>query len=304
MNFTNPAPLHQPVLLQEVLQASSQTQARTLLDCTFGRGGHSLAFLEKFPNLKILALDQDSEAVDYGRGLEACKQGQIHMLKANFHKFPEEAGRSALAKFKKFDIILLDLGVSSPQLDREERGFSFYSRGPLDMRMDREQQETAGDILNSYSKDQLISLFKDYGEIKRPYPVVDSIFKERKKKRLETTEDFVNIIHKHVFRRRGGLHPATPYFLALRMKVNNELDGLASIKTLSSYLNEQACMLVITFHSLEDRIVKNIFKELVKEGQGTLWNKKVIRPSLQESQRNPRSRSAKLRVFQQGGSYA
>ncbi len=286
---------HTPVLLSDMLSFFPDDFApQTALDCTFGRGGHSLAFLKKYPKLKILALDRDEEAIKYGKSLGV--EDQIEFLKINFHDFSKQHSQSRL-----FDIILVDLGVSSPQLDQAERGFSFYQDGPLDMRMDREQKLTAAHVINSFSKKDLEDLFCHYGEIKRPFAVVDSIFKERQKKKFETTRELVNVIQKHISRGFSGRHPATPYFLALRMFVNQELEGLEkSLPSFLPILKTGAYLIVVTFHSLEDRIVKRGFKNFVLQGEGQLGNKKVIRPSSKERQSNPRSRSAKLRIFVKG----
>ncbi len=286
---------HIPVLLSEILSFFPENfTPQNLLDCTFGRGGHSLSFLKKYSKLKILALDRDEEAIKYGKSLGI--QNQVRFLKINFHDFSKQYSQQ-----EPFDIILMDLGVSSPQLECAERGFSFYQDGPLDMRMDRTQTLTAADVVNSFSKKQLEDLFYNYGEIKRPFAVVNSIFKERRKKRIETTKDLVNIIQKHVSRGFSGRHPATPYFLAIRMFVNQELEGLEkSLPSFLPILKTGAYFIVVTFHSLEDRIVKRAFKKFVFQSEGYLGNKKVIRPSSKERLFNPRSRSAKLRVFIKG----
>ena len=289
---------HTPVLVSEIISSVLSIKPQSFLDCTFGRGGHCRAFLDHFPEIKVLALDRDDEAIEYGE--KNFSSDQVSFLKTNFHYFSENFETLNKTSLKKFDSILIDLGVSSPQLDQGERGFSFSFDGPLDMRMDREQQQTAKDIVNGFSKSELQDLFQEYGEIKRPFNVVDTLFKERKKKPIQTTRELVQLITKHSSWDRSGRHPATPYFLALRMKVNNELDGLKCLPSLLSLLKENGRFIVISFHSLEDRIVKHTFKSFVKEKQGVLWNKKAIRPSFNERQMNKRSRSAKLRVFIKG----
>ena len=283
---------HIPVLLSDILSFfPDDFSPQKFLDCTFGRGGHSLSILKKYPQIKILALDRDEEAIEYGKSLDI--QDQIKFLKINFHDFSKQYAQQEL-----FDIVLMDLGVSSPQLEKAERGFSFYQDGPLDMRMDRDQSLTAADIVNSFSKKELEDLFCNYGEIKRPFAIVDSIFSERQKKKFKTTRDLVNVIQKHVSRGFSGRHPATPYFLALRMFVNQELEGLEkNLPSFLSVLEKGSYFIIVTFHSLEDRIVKRAFNSFVLQGEGRLGNKKVIRPSSTERQSNPRSRSAKLRVF-------
>lgn len=289
---------HYPVLLSEVLSAAQEIAPKSILDCTFGRGGHALALLSQFPKLRILALDWDEEAIQYGKKLPQASQ--IQFLQTNFHHFPEKFHSSSplCPGWRSFDMILMDLGVSSPQLDKGERGFSFYREGPLDMRMDRREKITAEDLVNGLSKRALIQLFKNYGEIKHPFSVVHAIFEERKKKRIKTTGELARLIQKVARKSRPGRHPATPYFLALRMEVNRELEGLKkSLPSFLPFLNSKGYFMVISFHSLEDRIVKHAFRGFVGNGKGLLRNKKAITPLAKERKSNPRSRSAKLRVF-------
>lgn len=285
---------HRPVLVKEVLSVFPDPPL-SLLDCTFGRGGHSQAFLRAFPEIKILALDRDLEAIEYGKKqLPPLFKNRLKLQNINFHDFPIKTDC-----YSFFDGILMDLGVSSPQLENPKRGFSFYRKGPLDMRMDEKKQTLkAKDILNDSSKEELIHLFKEYGEIPNPFPVINHLITERKKKEIESVEEFVKIILRHNFWNGRNLHPATAYFLALRIKVNNELEGLNFC--LEPYLNllkHGGKFMIISFHSLEDRIIKQSFKNFVKTKKGSLWNKKTIKPSLEEIKSNPRSRSAKLRVF-------
>lgn len=286
--------LHTPVLVSELMDLLSKKAPQRILDCTFGRGGHSLAFLQKFPKLEITALDCDAEAIEYGTDLKEVKEGKINLLKKNFYDFASSSSNK-----QQYDLILMDLGVSSPQLDESARGFSFYQEGPLDMRMDREQTFKASDIINNWSKKDLIRLFQNYGEIRSPYKVVSVILEKRKKKKFENTMELSQLIKKHWSRRVKNKHPATTWFLALRMAVNQELEGLKScLPGFLPLLKKQGYLVVISFHSLEDRIVKESFRQFSIEGKGRLWNKKVIRPSLEERKQNPRSQSAKMRVFQ------
>ena len=289
---------HRPVLLSEVLSAAHEIVPKSILDCTFGRGGHASALLSQFPKLRILALDWDEEAIQYGKKLPQASR--IQFLRTNFHHFPEKFRSSSplFTEWGSFDMILMDLGVSSPQLNKGERGFSFYRDGPLDMRMDQREQVTAEDLVNGLSKRELIQLFRNYGEVKYPFSVVHAIFEERKKKRIKTTGELARLIQKVVRKSRPGRHPATPYFLALRMEVNGELEGLKeSLPSFLPFLNLKGYFIVISFHSLEDRIVKHSFKGFVENNEGFLWNKKARTPSIKEIKSNPRSRSAKLRVF-------
>ena len=284
---------HTPVLVEELLSLFSKKKPpQKMLDCTFGRGGHSLAFLKEFPKTDITGLDCDEQAMEYGSTLKEVREGKIKLLKKNFHHFAKSEGQK-----ETYNMILMDLGVSSPQLDEKERGFSFYQDGPLDMRMDREQELKADNIINSWSKQELVRLFQSYGEIKKPYKVVSAILKQRRKKKFEGTLELAHLIQKH--QKAFGRHPATPWFLALRMAVNQELEGLEKcLPDFLPLLKNQGYFALISFHSLEDRIAKRAFRQFVSEERGRLWNKKVIRPTASEKNQNPRSRSAKMRVFQ------
>ena len=285
---------HTPVLVSELMAVFSKNHPpEKILDCTFGMGGHSLALLKTFSQVHITALDCDDEAVQYGSSLKEVKEGQIKLLKYNFHNFV-----SSSEPKETYDLVLMDLGVSSPQLDQKDRGFSFYQKGPLDMRMDRELKFKASDIVNSWGKKELVRLFQTYGEIRSPYKVVEAILRRRRKEKFKDTMELSHLIQQHWTRRGRKNHPATPWFLALRMEVNQELEGLSTcLPDFLPLLRGGGCFVVISFHSLEDRIVKKAFRQFVAEGQGTLWNKKVIRPSLEERTQNPRSSSAKMRVF-------
>jgi 16S rRNA (cytosine1402-N4)-methyltransferase len=287
--------LHKPVLLQEILnQIQQPTQTPWGLDVTFGRGGHTRAILETFPEMKVLATDRDREAIEFGAQefkpwIEA---GRLKLLQHDFHQPPPTAPEGSGYAF-----ILADLGVSSPQLDEARRGFSFYHDGPLDMRMDQSHGSTAADILAQWSGPDLIELFRTYGEISRPGRVVERILEARKAKPFTSTLELANLIEKAEGWARKGHHPATRYFLALRLVVNEELSELRrAIESMMSLLARRGRLMIISFHSLEDRIIKYAFKENL--ALGSLVNKKVIVPSREEERGNPRARSAKLRVFE------
>ncbi len=287
---------HKSVLVNEVLMHYQENYV-SMLDATFGRGGHSLALKKRWPHLKIIALDQDHQAVDWGKKHFQLSNCSIHHL--NFHYFHPKKEEFFLKYSIQdgLDMILLDLGPSSPQLDEPERGFSFYKEGPLDMRMNQDIQQTAEEIIHQSTEEELIQIFKELGEVKNPRPVVRSILRERKKQKIESTVKLARLIEKTTPWRNK--HPATPYFLALRLKVNNELEGLReSLPFLIQSLRNQGRIFVITFHSLEACIVKQVFKQSCLKNEGVLVNKKVIRPSREEVLSNPRSRSAQLRIFQ------
>jgi 16S rRNA (cytosine1402-N4)-methyltransferase len=287
--------MHEPVLLKEVIEFARAIEPRSILDGTFGRGGHTRALLEACPEAVVTAIDQDDEAIQFGESeFQAdINKGRLHLKHFNFHQISSLESRPK----EGFDVILLDLGVSSPQLDQGERGFSFYHDGPLDMRMDRSLDVTAADVINTWPEVELNNLFIQYGEVRRPQRVVRAIVQDRKQKQFTTTRELAGLIERVEGWKRKGHHPATTYFLALRMAVNNELSGLeACIPGLLGALSSKGRLLVITFHSLEDRIIKYAFREAPELGVPLF--KKVIVPSREEQKRNPRARSAKLRIFQ------
>ena len=300
----NSQKLHIPVLLEPILNFISEIEGpvRYGLDGTFGRGGHSIAFFDKFKDLKIIGFDHDQQAIDYANEnyKELIDSKKLSLIHDNFSNVEEH--KTQLDEFcdhKKFDFILLDLGVSSPQLDEAERGFSFYHDGPLDMRMDQRLELTAADIVNTYSEQELIDIFKELGEVRRPYRIVKAILHDRKQEDFTTTRQLASMIERVEGWRKKGMHPATLYFMGLRLAVNNELDVIKqSIPKMLGWLRPGGRLLIISFHSLEDRIVKWAFKDL--QNQGRIITKKVIQAEQQEIQQNSRSRSAKLRVFERG----
>ena len=316
---------HKPVLLKEIIEhiplsfhtpsASEPCNSPALgpalphkkwmLDATFGAGGHTQALLKLFPFLSVIAIDRDPSAISWG--LKNIKplfpEGALYLLQADFHQYQNLMHErfSGFMKGKGFDIIIVDLGVSSPQIDQAQRGFSFYKDGPLDMRMDSTQSFSASDIVNQWGEKELMDLFYSYGEIRRAGPVIKALLKERRRAPLKSTKQLSNLIVKAQGWRKKGSHPATNYFLALRLKVNNELEGLKkSLPEMIKSLTPGGRIFVLTFHSLEDRIVKNIFKK-AHEGEGQNLTKKVIVPSREEIKKNPRSHSAHLRIFERQG---
>lgn len=291
--------MHKPVLLQEVLDFAAPTRPQWILDGTFGRGGHTSALLAAHPRAKVIALDQDVAAVKYGKDRFAAPiaEKRLSLEHFNFH----DIAKFSFVPAGGFDVVLLDLGVSSPQLDEPERGFSFYHDGPLDMRMNQTQETTAADVVNTWSEVELNSLFLKYGEVRRPQRLVRAIVNDRKEKPFQTTQELSGLIERVDGWHKKGHHPATRYFLALRMAVNNELSGLeTSVPDLMRVLAKNGRLIIITFHSLEDRIIKYAFREASE--LGIPLTKKVVIPSEAELETNPRARSAKLRVFERRGS--
>lgn len=294
---------HVPVLLQPVLDMAlgMERPVEDYLDGTFGRGGHYQALLEKFPEMNSIVVDQDPEAVEYAQKnfADRIEKGSLKVLHGNFHNFQQLKAGDPDLKDRLFDFILVDLGVSSPQLDDPERGFSFYHNGPLDMRMDTTAELKAEDIVNTWTEDALKDLFYNYGEIRRPGRVVSEVLEKRKDAPFTTTRQLASLIEKVEGWRKKGQHPATRYFLALRMEVNRELEPLEeAIEMLVQQLKDGGRLVVLTFHSLEDRIVKFKFKSL--QHVGFPVNKKVIQATWDEKKSNSRARSAKLRAFQRG----
>ncbi len=289
--------IHIPVLLNEVLELFSPFAGQKNLvyfDGTYGRGGHFKAIFEKFEPAKCYATDQDTQAIDQAKKTWAAEinSGRIEIHHQNFLEFVKAEKAAGI------DMVLLDLGVSSPQLDQAQRGFSFNKDGPLDMRMNQKQELTAAKIINEFESEDLFEIFKSYGEVQNPARVIRAIVNDRTTKPFTTTLQLAQLIERVDGWQKKGFHPATQYFMALRLVVNRELQVVEEvIPLLIRQMQDKGRIAIITFHSLEDRLVKNIFKN---SADGFLVNKKVIVPSENECKINVRARSAKLRVFQKG----
>ena len=304
---------HKPVLLQEVLSYLNPLPGKTIIDCTLGGGGHSKAILERLmPGGRLVALDQDTDAITAAREvLKPLGEDNFIIIHSNFQKL-----KSVLedADIDKVDGILYDLGVSSYQIDEAERGFSYQHDAPLDMRMDRSLSLTAADLVNQLSRAELNRIIFDYGEERWAKRIAEFIVSKREEQPIATTGQLVDVIKKAVPKgaRKEGPHPAKRTFQALRIAVNKELEILAqSIEDGVQVLNNGGRLAVITFHSLEDRIVKRTFQKLAegcicpKELPLCVCNHrpvvkiltgKPVLPGEKELLDNPRSRSAKLRV--------
>ncbi len=289
-------PVHVPVLLNEVLQSFSNLKnAKNLVyfDGTYGRGGHFRAIQKIYPLEMAVLADQDVDAVAAAETewKDLIAQKKVQVIHQNFLQF-------AQSQKHELSMILLDLGVSSPQLDQGARGFSFNKDGPLDMRMNQKATQSAANLINELEFDELMQLFKTYGEIENPFHVVKAIVADRVETPFATTLQLASLIERVDGWTKKGFHPATQYFMALRLVVNQELQILQeAIPLLIRQLHDGGLFSIITFHSLEDRIVKNLFKD---DENGFLVNKKVIVPSEEECKLNVRARSAKLRIFQKG----
>jgi 16S rRNA (cytosine1402-N4)-methyltransferase len=297
---------HRPVLAAEVMELLAPRPSSLVVDATCGGGGHTEAILRS--GADVLALDQDPEAIQHATDRLASFGGRVTLRQANFRhadKILDELGITTIGG------ALLDLGVSSRQLENAERGFSVMRNGPIDMRMDPRNVLTAADIVNNYSEEQLTRLFRDLGEEPAARRIASFIVKARKSEPFRETLALARAIEK-VVERHGRRHPATQVFQALRMEVNDELGALtAGLRLLTSRLETGARIAVITFHSLEDRIVKNFFRDRSREWLDRpewpaprrnpeydlkLITPKPVEPGEDEQRANPRSRSAKLRV--------
>lgn len=301
--------MHKSVLLNECIEYLNLKEDSIIVDCTLGYGGHSSEILKRIPKGHLYAFDQDSEALQYAEKRLSEVGSNFTLIHSNFKKIKEELDHLDV---EKVDGILFDLGFSSPQIDDETRGFSFMRDGKLDMRMDRRQKKSAYEVVNTYSESELVRIFFQYGEEKFSKSIAKAIVKNRP---INKTMELVSIIQNSVPKKYAiTKHPERVIFQAIRIEVNEELDVLKDVLPIAiDFLNQKGRICVITFHSLEDRIVKQYFKkmseidDLVKglpvipdayKPKIKLINKKPILPSEDEKNENSRSKSAKLRVIE------
>jgi len=287
---------HKPVLIDEVLEYLDLKPGGLYLDATFGSGGHTRAILEREPECNVISLDWDTRALDtYGPELMELFPGRLRLVWGNFALLYK-----ILKKEKIFNIdgILADFGTSQIQITQRS-GFSVFRDTPLDMRMSPPHQKlTAAQVLKDSSEEKLRELFWQLGEERYARQIARAILEERKKRRIRTTKQLAEIVEKAVPRnRKQKIHPATRVFQALRIFVNKELDNIESFLAASCrVINPGGRLVCISFHSLEDRIVKSVFKEKEDAGQVKILTKKVVTASDEELERNPSARSAKLRA--------
>lgn len=288
---------HQPVMGDEVLQYLNPQPGRVIVDGTVGTGGHSLLILPRLlPDGRLIALDRDAESLERAKARLAEFEPQVTCVHGNARDLPDILQRLGLSQV---DGVLLDLGMSSVQLDCAERGLSFSREGPLDMRMDRTQELTAATLINESTAEELASLLETLGEERFAARIARCIVQERREHPIETTAQLARLIVQAVppHARHGRIHPATRTFQALRTAVNDELGALqAFLERIDSLVSAGGRVVVLTYHSLEDRLVKRAFLQGRCEGRWVVLTKKPVRPSLEEVSRNPRARSAKLRA--------
>jgi 16S rRNA (cytosine1402-N4)-methyltransferase len=284
---------HTPVLLDEVMQFLDPKPGGRFIDATLGGGGHARAIVERIlPDGRLLAIDQDEHAIARARQALAGFEAGVEIVKGNFR----EVFNIAVAHgFSQADGVLGDVGVSSMMLDDAARGFSFMREGKLDMRMDQDQEMTAADVVNELREKEIADILFTLGEERRSRAIASSIVRSRP---LTMTSDLVRAVQRVLGGPRyGHIHPATRTFQALRVYVNDELGSLeAMLDGAMHVVRPGGRLVVLTFHSLEDRIVKNRFRASAVPGRAL--TKKVVVPSDEERRRNPRARSAKLRAWE------
>lgn len=310
------AAAHVPVLLAEVLEALAPKASGRYLDGTFGAGGYARAILDAAPDVTLLALDRDPTAIAGGADLVAAMAGRLTLAQARFGELAEEAERFGMVPL---DGVVLDIGVSSMQIDQAQRGFSFRFDGPLDMRMSGAGQ-SAADLVNEAEEELLADIFYHYGEERRSRAVARGIVEARRKAPLTTTKQLADLVASIVWAEPGGPHAATRVFQALRIAVNDELGELVSaLHAAEAVLAPGGRLVVVTFHSLEDRIVKQFLAE--RSGRAPAGSRHApvvdvarptfspvsrgpVAPSEAEMRINPRARSAKLRAAERNAAPA
>ena len=290
---------HRPVMLKEVLSMLNLKDGMVVVDCTLGLGGHASSIVERIvPHGWLIGIDKDEESLSVAK--ENLKKFSkncllIHDDFRNLDKTLERHGIDGI------DAVFLDLGVSSYQLGSAARGFSFQAEGPLDMRMDRKGFISAYDLLNNLTEDEISSILRKFGQERFAHRIAHSLVKARQRGLISSTKELAELVlkvlpYKARFQR---IHPATRTFQALRIAVNRELDALdEALKKAALFLNKGGRICVVSYHSLEDKIVKENFREFVKTERFQCVFKKILRPSREEIQENPRSRSAKMRVIE------
>lgn len=302
--------MHKSVLLEETINYLSLKESATIVDCTLGYAGHSSQILKEIKKGFLFAFDQDLEAIEYSDKKLSSIASNYEIIKSNFVNLKTELNKRNI---NKVDGILFDLGVSSPQLDEKDRGFSFHQDAKLDMRMDKDNPLSAYEVVNNYSYEKLTNIIYKYGEEKFASSIVKGIIRAREEKPIETTLELVEIIKNNVPQKyKREKHPARKTFQAIRIEVNKELEVFESaLNQALDLLNIGGRICVITFHSLEDKICKDIFKKvsmvdevfknmpIIPDEYKPKFNLvATVTPSDLELDENNRSRSSKLRVIE------
>ena len=302
-----PVPSHIPVLIKEVIEGLQVHVAGSYIDCTVGLGGHTEAILENIlPGGKLLGIDADPETLNITRERLSNYGKAVTLINDNFSNLEAICCKN---NFQPVDGILFDLGVSSWQLNSAQRGFSFQNEAPLDMRFTPGQGPTAAEIINTCSEQELVRVIKQYGEERHSHRIASLIINNRP---INTTSELARLVRQAIGYRQGKINPATKTFMALRIAVNHELENLKiALDQVIKLLRSQGRLVVISYHSLEDRIVKQFMKREANDcicppeaivcrcghtSSLKLISKKVIKPSSSEIENNPRSRSGKMRV--------
>lgn len=290
--------IHTPVLLKEVIEGLDPKPGQNFIDGTVGEGGHAIAILEKTsPDGKLLGIDWDADQVGHAKIATAAFAGRIALVNDSYANVADVAIRE---KFAPVHGILVDLGMSSWHLEAGSKGFSFKKDEPLDMRYNSEAPLTAEKIINEYSALRLEQIIEEYGEERFAKRIAGAIVRQREREPIRSTLALVHIIEEAMpgFAKTGRIHPATRTFQALRIEVNGELENVNNfLPRALELLQPGGRLAVISFHSLEDRLVKHFFQEAKKAGLADILTKKPIAAGEQEMAHNPRSRSAKLRIL-------
>ncbi|MFH1853831.1 MAG: 16S rRNA (cytosine(1402)-N(4))-methyltransferase RsmH [Candidatus Omnitrophota bacterium] len=289
--------LHSPVLLEEVLHFLNPTPGKIIIDATVGGGGHTEEITRLIhPGGMLIGMDRDSESLKIAHERLKGFQTTVKLINKNFRNIKDVMTTLGIGET---DGILFDLGISSIQLEAEERGFSIRHSGPLDMRMDRSECLTAKDLVNTLSEEELSSLIREFGEERFHRRIARRIITERRRKLIETTAELTKIVCRSVPRgsKWQRIHPATRTFQALRISVNKELTAIEeALNAAPDILRPGGTLCIISFHSLEDRIAKNILKKFKSQGIFRILTKKPVTAGDKELSQNPRARSAKLRA--------
>lgn len=295
--------IHKAVLLHETIQCLNPREGMTYLDCTFGAGGHAFALAQKLDDkLTVIAIDTDEESLKIAsKNFSDISKADLKTFNINYRNFDK-----ALEEFEmsKIDAALVDLGFSSDQMDESGRGFSFQRNEDLSMSLKTpitEEDLTAKEIVNNWDFENIRDIIRFYGEERYAERIAREIESERKEREILTTGHLVEVIKKAtpISYHRQKIHPATKTFQALRIAVNDEIEALKEfLEKIPKFSGTETRISIIAFHSLEDRVVKNVFREWERQGMGVRVNKKPITASEEEIKTNPRSRSAKLRTFE------